>query len=65
MIHREIAGKVNDISGEIYYLAKDDFFQDSEASPLTKVLKDFLENISYTLDKFAEGVEAESGMEDE
>ena len=65
MTHREITSKVNDISGELYYLTKDDFFQGSDVSPLTKVFKDFLENISYTLDKFAEGIEAESGMEDE
>lgn len=64
MTHSEIIGKLNDLSGELYYLAKDDFFQDSEASPLAKVLKDFLENTSYTLDKFAEGVEAESGEEE-
>lgn len=64
MKHREITSKVNDLSGELYYLTKDDFFQDSEASPLTNTLKAFLENVSFTLDKFAEGIEAESGDEE-
>ena len=65
MTHREISGKLNDLSNELFFLAKDDFFQGDEVSPLAKVLKDFLENMSYTLDRFADGVEAENTEEDD
>ena len=65
MTHREISGKLNDLSNELLFLAKDDFFQGDEVSPLAKVLKDFLENTSYTLDRFADGVEAENPEEGE
>lgn len=65
MTHREISGKLNDLSNELFFLAKDDFFQGDEMSPLAKVLKDFLENTSYTPYRFADGVEAENTEEDD
>ena len=65
MTREEIVQKVGDLSNELFFLAKDDFFQGDEVSPLAKVLKDFLENTSYTLDGFADGVEAENPEEGE
>ena len=63
MTRKEIAQKVGDLSNEFFFLAKDDFFQ-GEVSPLVMVLKNYLENASFLLDKFSEGVSDEAGEED-
>ena len=64
MTRKEIAQKVGDLSNEFFFLAKDDFFQGSELSPLAMVLKNYLENVSFTLDKFSDALVMESGEED-
>ena len=63
MTRKEISQKVADLSNECFFLAKDDFFQ-GEVSPLVMVLKSYLENASFTLDKFSDGIVEESGEED-
>lgn len=64
MTREKITDRLNELSYELYYLAKDEFFEGDNVSPLAKVLKDFLENTSCTLDKFAEGVEDENTEEE-
>ena len=64
MTREEIIQKVGDLSNELFFLAKDDFFQ-GEVSPLVMVLKNYLENASFTLDKFSDGISEESGEEDD
>lgn len=58
MTRKEIVQKVSDLSSELFFLAKDDFFQ-GEVSPLVMVLKNYLENESFTLDKFSDGISNE------
>ena len=64
MTRKEIVSKVSDLSSELFFLAKDDFFQ-GDISPLVMVLKNYLENASFTLDKFSDGVSDETGEEEE
>ena len=63
MTRKEIVQKVSDLSNEFFFLAKDDFFQ-GEVSPLVMVFKSYLENASFTLDKFSDGISDEVEEED-
>ena len=63
MTREEIVQKVGDLSNELFFLAKDDFFQ-GEVSPLVMVLKSYLENESFTLDKFSDVISNEVEEED-
>lgn len=64
MTQKEIITKVGDLSNDLFFLTKDDFFQGSEVSPLAMVLKNYLENASFTLDKFSDALDMELGEED-
>ena len=64
MMQKEIITKVSDLSSDLFFLTKEDFFQGSEVSPLAMVLKNYLENVSFTLDKFSDALVMESGEED-
>ena len=64
MTQKEIITKVSDLSNDLFSLTKDDFFQGSEVSPLTIVLKNYLESVFFSLDKFSDALVMESGEED-
>jgi hypothetical protein len=64
MTHKEIIVKLSDISSDLFFLTKDDFFQ-GEASQMDIVLKNYLENVSFMLDKFSDAISEESGEEDD
>ena len=63
MTHKEITVKLSDISSDLFFLTKDDFFQ-GEASQMAIVLKNYLENVSFMLDKFSDAISEESEEED-
>lgn len=64
MTQNGIITKVSDLSSDLFFLTKDDFFQGSDVSPLAMVLKNYLENVSFTLDKFSDALDMESGEEE-